>query len=146
MGIGKQPHFKIDQPKKISNKKDISWKHIRIDEQSSLLFDEEGTELFLGGVGQMKANGNYYPAGEGLSRTLVKDPVHGETAYEYYFGSWKRGSRHGKALVKCPDGTYCNTTWRWDRLKSISEEEPSAEDIARLETEIARLEKIMSLL
>lgn len=127
------------------NAQDKPLNHLYVDPQTTLLLDNDGVFLYLGNVGKLK-NGNQFPHGTGISRTVVQDPETYETSYEYCLGSWKRGFRHGKSLVKRPDGTYCKTTWRWDNLKSVSEESPSAEEIDQLEKAIARLEKIMSLL
>ena len=137
------------KPTEQSNKKkkaqDKPLNHLYVDPQTTLLLDNDGVFLYLGNVGKLK-NGNQFPHGTGISRTVVQDPETYETSYEYCLGSWKRGFRHGKSLVKRPDGTYCKTTWRWDNLKSVSEESPSAEEIDQLEKAIARLEIIMSLL
>ena len=120
-------------------------RQIRIDDQTVLLYDETRTFVYLGSIDHLK-NGKLFPHGTGIRRTITKDPNTGDAAYEYCLGTWKRGALHGKAIQKRPDGTYRNTTWRWDRLKSVSAEAPSPEEIATLEKAIARLEKLMTML
>ena len=120
-------------------------RQIRIDDQTVLLYNETGTFVYLGSIDQLK-NGKLFPHGTGTRRTIIKDPDTGESAYEYCLGTWKRGALHGKAIQKRPDGTCRNTTWSWDRLKSVSAEAPSPEEIATLEKAIARLEKLMTML
>ena len=116
-------------------KQDNPLKRIQLDDETSILFDTEGTFLYMGGIGQLK-NGNCFPSGEGICR------VDGE----YCLCPWKRGSRHGKGIIKTEDGAYRNAVWRWDHLKSVSEEEPSSEDINRLENTISRMEQLLRLL
>jgi len=143
------------QPDYRKKAQDKSLNHLYVDPQTTLLLDNDGVFLYLGNVGKLK-NGNQFPHGTGLSRTVVSIPATddvvtgdsftGDSGYEYCLGTWKRGALHGKAIVKRPDGTYCNTTWRWNSLKSVSDETPSTEEIETLEKAIARLEKLMSML
>lgn len=110
-------------------------KRVQIDEETSLLFDTEGTFLYLGSIGQLK-NGRCFPSGEGICRS----------SGEYFFCPWKRGSKHGTGIIKTEDGTYRKAVWKWNRLKAVLEEEPSPEEIAVMEDYISRMEGALNLL
>ena len=141
------PNSRMHAPKssKHKPKQTIPPKHIQIDEETSLLFDTEGTFIYMGSIGQLK-NGNCFPDGTGLVRTVIKDTDTGESAYEYRLCPWKRGSRHGEGIMKLPDGTYRKVRWKWGRLKSVSDEPPVPEEIEALEQKIDRLERILQIL
>ena len=101
--------------------------------------------LYLGNIGKLN-NGKQFPHGEGLCRTVIIDPDTGDSAYEYCLCPWKRGSRHGEGVIKHPDGTYRKARWKWNRLKSVSDESPTPEEIESLEKKIDRLERILQIL
>ena len=110
-------------------------KRVRIDEETSFLFDTEGTFLYLGSIGQLK-NGNCFPSGKGICKS----------SGEYILCPWKRGSKHGKGIIKTEDGIYQKAVWRWDLLKATSDEAPSPEEIAEMEDYISRMEVALKLL
>ena len=110
-------------------------KRVLIDEETSLLFDTEGTFLYLGSIGQLK-NGNCFPSGKGICKS----------SGEYLFCLWKRGSKHGKGIIKTEDGIYQKVVWKWDRLKATSDDAPSPEEIAEMEDYISRMEVALKLL
>ena len=110
-------------------------RRIQIDEETSLLFDTEGTFLYLGSIGQLK-DGACFPSGKGICRTDG----------EYCLCPWKRGSKHGNGIIKTEEGIYRKAVWKWDRLKAVLEEEPSPEEIAVMEDYISRMEGALNLL
>lgn len=116
-----------------------------IDDQTTMLVDSEGQFLYLGTIGKLQ-NGDQFPNGEGLCRTVIIDPDTGEPAYEYCLCSWKRGSRHGEGVIKLPDGTYRKARWKWDRLKATAFEPPTSEEIESLEKTIVRLNRLLQAL
>ena len=137
--------YEAPRSRKHNPKQTIPTKHIQIDEETSLLFDTEGTFIYMGAIGQLKS-GNYFPAGTGLIQIIIKDTDTGDSAYEYYLCPWKRGSRHGEGIMKLPDGTYRKARWKWNRLKSVSDEPPTPEEIESLEKKVERLEQVLRLL
>ena len=118
--------------------------HIKIDDNISYLFDREGTFHYFGEIKQ-SSSGKFYPSGQGIDRTVERNAETGETAIRYSVGPWKRGSRHGKFLVKLPNGSYCTETWKWDRRKNISWAAPPADEVARMEDAVTRLENLLKL-
>lgn len=125
--------------------KEVQFQSVYIDNQTTLLVDNEGLFLYLGNIGKLN-NGKQFPHGEGLCRTVIIDPDTGDSAYEYCLCPWKRGSRHGEGVIKHPDGTYRKARWKWNRLKSVSDESPTPEEIESLEKKIDRLERILQIL
>ena len=110
-------------------------KRVRIDEETSLLFDTEGTFLYLGSIGQLK-NGNCFPSGEGIC----------QIGGEYCLCPWKRGFRHGKGIIRLIDGNYVKASWRWGRQKSVSDTVPTDAEIEELEQRIKRFELLFGLI
>ena len=120
------------------------YQQIKIDDATSFLFDKDGRFQYIGGI-RLSSNGKYFPSGEGVSRSVVTNPETGGTELRYDLGPWKRGSRHGVFLVKLPDGTYCQERWKWNRFKGVLPDEPSSDDIARLEESAVRLETMLRI-
>ena len=118
------------------------YQQIKIDDTTSFLFDEYGKFQYIGEI-RLSTNGKYFPSGEGISRSIVANPETGVAEYRYDLGSWKRGSRHGVFLVKLEDGSYRTETWKWNRCKSAAAVEPTAEEIARMEDAITRIETLL---
>ena len=116
-----------------------------IDNQTVMLVDSEGQFLYLGNIGKLQ-NGNQFPNGKGLCRTVIIDPDTGDSALEYCLCPWKRGSRHGEGVIKLPDGTYRKARWKWNRLKSTAIEPPTPEEIESLEKTIDRLNRLLQAL
>lgn len=110
-------------------------------ETESYLYDDAGTFQYLGEVGQ-SGDGRYFPSGEGVSRSVATNPETGTSKFVYHLGPWKRGSRHGVFLVKLGDGRYCMERWKWNRLKGVLPDGPSADDVARIEEAVTRLESL----
>lgn len=137
--------YEAPRSRKHNPKQTIPPKHIRIDEETSLLFDAKGVFIYMGGIGQLK-DGKLFPYGTGIVRTVVNNIDTGDSAYEYCLCPWKRGSRHGEGIMKLPDGTYRKVRWKWGRLKSASDEPPLPEEIEALEQKIDRLERILQIL
>ena len=118
---------------------------IQIDDETSLLYNAEGTFIYMGAVEELK-DGRLFPSGKGLGRTVIRDSDSGESGYEYSFCSWKRGSKHGEGLLKRPDGTRAKAVWKWNQLKSVSDDPLTPEEIETLENQIARLETLLKVL
>ena len=118
------------------------YQQIKIDDTTSFLFDEYGKFQYIGEI-RLSTNGKYFPSGEGISRSIVANPKTGVAEYRYDLGSWKRGSRHGVFLVKLEDGSYRTETWKWNRCKSAAAVDPTAEEIARMEDAITRIETLL---
>ena len=112
-------------------------------ENEFYLFDDAGIFQYLGEIKQ--AGGNVFPSGRGIDRSAVTNPETGVSEFVYRIGPWKRGSRHGVFLVKLPDGTYCQERWKWNRFKGVLPDEPSSDDIARLEESAVRLETMLRI-
>ena len=126
--------------------KDHPLRYIKINEETALLCNEDGTFLYLGSVRQLKSNGSYYPSGEGICRLAIKVPETGESAFEYCFCPWKRGSRHGTGIVKHFDGNYKIIRWKWNKYKSTLSQSPSSEEKTELDIRIQKLEKAILLM
>lgn len=124
-------------------KQPVPLQHIYIDERTTILFDNEGQFFYMGSTRQLK-DGRQFPDGEGICRTVRTSMNH--SSYEYCLCPWKRGSRNGEGILKLPDGTFRKAVWKWDRLKSTSDETPTPEEIEKMENEIARMEQILKLL
>ena len=120
------------------------YQQIKIDDATSFLFDKDGRFQYIGEI-RLLSNGKYFPSGEGVSRSVVTNPETGGTELRYDLGPWKRGSRHGVFLVKLPDGTYCQERWKWNRFKGVLPDEPSSDDIARIEESAVRLETMLRI-
>ena len=118
------------------------YQQIKIDDTTSFLFDEYGKFQYIGEI-RLSTNGKYFPSGEGISRSIVANPETGVAEYRYDLGPWKRGSRHGVFLVKLEDGSYRTETWKWNRCKSAAAVDPTAEEIARMEDAITRIETLL---
>ena len=110
-------------------------RRVQIDEETSLLFDTEGTFLYLGSIRQLN-NGNCFPSGKGICRT----------SGEYILCPWKRGSKHGDGIIKTEDGVYRKAVWKWNRPKATSGDAPLPEEIAEMEDYISRMEGALKLL
>ena len=131
---------------------------IPVNDTTALLYSEDHSFLYLGG--SVEANGyrSAYPSGYGLACYAITAGNAGSIGaagtvgtasakqFEYCFCPWKRGSRHGEGLLVSPDGTVVKATWRWDKLKSVSEEPPTEEELAELDRRIARLQATVELL
>ena len=117
---------------------------IPVDDSQSFLLDTKGTVVYLGAFKQAY-NGQFFPSGLGLSRTVVTDST-GNTFYEYCLCPWKRGFRHGKGVIRLIDGNYIKASWRWGRQKSVSDSSPTDAEIEELEQRIKRFELLFGLI
>lgn len=137
--------FRSAKSDKAKEEQQLQLQSFYIDDQTAMLVDSEGQFLYLGNIGKLQ-NGNQFPNGKGLCRTVIIDPDTGESAFEYCLCPWKRGSRHGDGVIKLPDGTYRKARWKWDRLKSTAIEPPTTEEIESLDKMIDRLNRLLQAL
>lgn len=139
-------YYRYDYDQSRNYHKEHKLNHISLNDEQALLSDEMGEFLYLGGYQLLKSNGAPFPSGEGISRMPIRDPETGDIVYEYCLCPWKRGSRHGSGFIRLADGSYHKVIWRWNRVKSISEEPVEEADIERLERWIHDLDNYIQLM
>ena len=144
-GTAKVKHFTIEQPKTVSEHQNVNLERIRVDDSLSLLFNNEGTFLYLGAAKQTK-NGRWFPDGKGLCREVVYDPKTGASGYRYSLCLWKRGSRNGEGVLQLEDESICKAVWKWNKLKKTIDEYPMPDDIDRMRDYQNRLETLLKLM
>ena len=131
---------------------------IPVNDSTALLYSEDRSFLYLGGSVEANGNRSAYPSGYGIGCYAITgwdtDAVGtagivrtaSATPFEYSLCPWKRGSRHGEGLFMRADGTVVKARWRWDKLKTVSEEPPTEEELAELDRRIARLQATVELM
>ena len=131
---------------------------VPVNDTTALLYSEDHSFLYLGGSVEGNSYRSAYPSGYGLACYAITAGNAGSIGavgtvgtasvkqFEYCLCPWKRGSRHGEGLLLSPDGTVVKAIWRWDKLKSVSEEPPTEEEMAELDRRIARLQATVQLL
>ena len=137
-------HIHFEPNRESGYYKENPLEQIPVDDLQSFLLDTKGTFVYLGSFKQTN-NGQYFPSGLGLIRTVAADST-GNSSYEYCLSPWKRGFRHGEGIVRLADGNYAKVTWRWGRQKSVSNSVPTDAEIEELEQRIKRFELLFGLI
>ena len=115
-----------------------------VNDSSYCLYNEDMSFVYVGSV-KKKNDSTCSPDGYGLSCQIIKNRDN-SFQLEYCLCPWKRGSRHGQGLIKTTDGDYKKVSWKWDKLKTLSNQEPSQEEINQIEARIQALSSLMKLL
>ncbi len=133
---GRQVKYREDEPHKC----------VRINDSTLCIYSQDKEFVYVGAGEEATRSHGAVPDGYGIARAIHSGDHPSAKQYEYCLCPWKRGSRHGEGLLVKPDGTVVKATWRWDKLKSVSEEPPTDEELEELDCRIARLQATVRLL
>ena len=109
----------------------------RISEGRYFLYNADGSFLYLG---EIRSETKVFPQGKGLGVSTVRDGETGVDSHEYSLCTWKRGSRHGKGVVRHPDGRYDRAVWKWNKMTIVPDSPVSPEEQAEMEDQIKQIE------
>lgn len=109
----------------------------RLSEGRYFLYNSDGSFLYLG---EIRSESKAFPHGKGLGMSIVKDEENGFAGKEFEYCAWKRGSRHGKGVIKHPDGRYEHAVWKWNKMTIVPDSPVSPEEQAEMEDQIKQLE------
>lgn len=109
----------------------------RISEGRYFLYNSDGSFCYLG---EIRNESNAFPHGKGVGMSIVKDEESGFAGKEFEYCAWKRGSRHGKGVIKHPDGRYEHAVWKWNKMTIVPDSPVSPEEQAEMEDQIKQIE------
>lgn len=109
----------------------------RLSEGRYFLNNSDGSFCYLG---EIRSESSVYPHGKGLGMLRVRDGESGVVSNEFVLCSWKRGSRHGKGVIKHPDGRYEHAVWKWNKMTIVPDSPVSPEEQAVMEDQIKQIE------
>ena len=119
---------------------------LRINDSTLCIYSPDKQFVYVGAGEEATRTHGAVPDGYGIARVIRSGDNPGAKQYEFCLCPWKRGSRHGEGLLVRPDGTVVKARWRWDKLKTVSEEPPTEEELAELDRRIARLQATVELM
>lgn len=109
----------------------------RISEGRYFLYNADGSFCYLG---EIRSDTKAFPHGKGLGMFKVRNGETGVDSNEFILCTWKRGSRHGKGVVKHPDGRFERAVWKWNKMKNVPDSFVSPEEQEAVEEQIRQLE------
>ena len=134
------------QGRQIKYREDAPYKRVRINDSTLCIYSPDKQFVYVGAGEEATRSHGAVPDGYGIARVIRSGDHLAAKQFEYCLCPWKRGSRHGEGLLVSPDGTVVKATWRWNKLKSVSEEPPTEEELEELDRRIARLQATIRLL